>query len=108
MIKQSRKRENLIALLNSLATQIIQGSLVTLKGPCGKASCACAKSKKHYHKRYYLSWTEDGRTHMMYISSKQLRAFQQGVRAWSRFKEISKQLARINAKTLKLEKGDTI
>lgn len=108
MIKQSRKEEHLQALLNRLATQMVQGSLVTLNGPCGKSSCVCARTRKHYHRRYYLSWTEGGRTRMMYIPSKRLKAFQQGIRAWSRFKEISKQLARLNAQILKSEQEDTL
>lgn len=107
MIKQTRK-EKLQALLNRLATQMIQGSLVTLNSPCGKTSCACAKDKRHYHKRYYLSWTEGGRTKMMYIPSKQLRVFQQGIRAWNRFKKVSKQLARINAQIFKSKQEDTL
>lgn len=85
---------------------MIQGSLVTLNSPCGKPSCACAKNREKYHKRYYLSWTEAGRTHMLYIPTKQLKAFKQGIRAWNRFKEISKQLARLNAHALKAEKED--
>ena len=60
MNKQTRRKEKLQILLNSLATQMVQGSLVTLDSPCGKSSCICARDRRHYHRRYYLSWTEGG------------------------------------------------
>lgn len=65
MIKLSGK--HLHALLN-LATQMVQESLGTSNSPCVKPSRACEKTRdrKNYHKRYYLSWTEGGRTQMMY------------------------------------------
>ena len=61
--------------------------------------------RERHHLRYYLSWTEAGRTHMLYIPHSQLKAFQQGVRAWSDFKHLAQQVARLNAQTLKAEKG---
>jgi hypothetical protein len=42
---------------------------------------------------------------MLYIPSGHVRAFQRGIEAWTAFKELSKQLARLNAEALK-SKGD--
>jgi hypothetical protein len=38
---------------------------------------------------------------MLYIPSKQLKVFERGTQAWAKFKELSKQLARLNAENMK-------
>ena len=80
---------------------MIQGSLVTLRGPCGKAFCVCARIPARHHQRRYLSWTEAGRTRMLYVPQAQLKGFQRGVRAWVEFKCLAQELARQNARMLK-------
>lgn len=87
--------------LTRLGARMIQGSLVTLRGSCGKAACSCAQGRNRYHQRHYLSWTERGRTRMLYIPRGQLKAFRDGVRAWVEFKRIAQHLARLNAQILK-------
>jgi hypothetical protein len=42
---------------------------------------------------------------MLYVPSKELEAFEHGVQAWAEFKELSKQLARLNAEIIK-SKGE--
>lgn len=102
MVKELfRKRGQLIRTLTRLAPGVIQGSLVTLKGPCGKPSCACARHPDRQHLRYYLSWTEAGRTRMLYIPATRLRAFRRGTQAWRQFKQRAQRLARLNAQILK-------
>ena len=86
---------------------MIQGSLVTLRGPCGKASCACSQSQAHYHARHYLSWTEAGRTRMLYIPKAKLKGFRQGIQAWAEFKRRAQQLGRLNAQILKSQEPNT-
>ena len=88
---------------NSNCRQSVRGSLVTLQSRCGKDACRCARSD-HRHRRYYLSWSEAGRTQMMYIPKTRLEEFRHGIEAWKQFKQLSQQLARHNAQTLK-QKG---
>ena len=86
---------------------MVQGSAVTLRRPCDKASGVCAQQRERYHLCSYLSWTEAGRTHMLYVPHRQLKAFHLGVRAWSDFKRLAQQVARLNAQIFKAEKDQT-
>ena len=94
-------------VLTRLAPTIIQGSLVTLKGSCGKPSCACARNSDRQHVRHYLSWTEAGRTRMLYIPQAKLKQFREGIQAWTEFKRRAQQLARLNAQILKSQETST-
>jgi hypothetical protein len=75
---------------------IIRGSIVKLKGKCGKPTCACARDQERKHVRYYLSSSEGGRTQMVYIPKKRLPEIEEGIRAWKIFKETAKELAEAN------------
>jgi len=65
---------------------MIRGSIVRLKGKCGKPSCACSQDPEKEHIRYYLSVNEAGKTRMVYISKKRLPEVEEGIRAWKIFK----------------------
>ena len=108
MKEQSRQRDRLLRSLAALSARMIQGSLVTLQGPCGKASCACARLEARHHQRHYLSWTGAGRTRMLYIPQAQLKEFQGGVQAWVEFKRLAQELARLNARRLKSQEWHTL
>ena len=75
---------------------MIRGSIVKLKGKCGKPNCACNHEPTKEHIRYYLSYSEAGKTRMIYIPKKQLPEVEDGIRAWKTFKETSKKLAKFN------------
>ena len=75
---------------------MIRGSIVKLKGKCGKPNCACAHDPDREHIRYYLSSSEAGRTKMVYIPKKHLPEVEEGIRAWKAFKETAKELAEAN------------
>jgi hypothetical protein len=84
---------------------MIRGSIVMLKGKCGKPNCACSHDPERGHLRYYLSVNEGGKTRMIYIPKKRLSEIEEGIRAWKNFKEVSKELAEINlAATLQEKK----
>jgi hypothetical protein len=75
---------------------MIRGSVVKLKGKCGKPNCACAHDPEREHVRYYLSSSQAGRTQMVYIPKKRLPEIEEGIRAWKAFKETAKELAEAN------------
>ena len=75
---------------------MIRGAIVKLKGKCGKPNCACNLEPAKEHIRYYLSYSEAGKTRMIYIPKKQLPEVEDGIRAWKTFKETSKKLAKFN------------
>jgi hypothetical protein len=84
---------------------MIRGSIVRLKGKCGKPNCVCSHDPEREHIRYYLSVNEAGKTRMVYIPKKQLPGVEDGIRAWKIFKEVGKELAGINlAETLQEKK----
>jgi hypothetical protein len=84
---------------------MIRGSIVTLKGKCGKPNCACSHDLGRGHIRYYVSVNEGGKTRMVYIPKKRLSEIEDGIRAWKTFKEVGKELAEINlAETLQEKK----
>lgn len=90
--------------MTQLAQVMVRGTLLTLESRCGKSSCRCAHTE-HRHPRHYLSWSEGGRTQMMYVPQAQLGEFREGVEAWKQFKQLTQQLARDNAQSLKQSGG---
>ena len=105
MNKQIRDKGSFCKTLQKNSKQLIRGSIVRLKGKCGKPNCACSHDPAKEHIRYYLSFSEAGKTRMIYIPKKRLQAVEAGIRAWKTFKEIAKELAEINlAETLQEKK----
>lgn len=53
---------------------ILTGTIMRKYGPCGKAGCRCAHSKKNWHGPYYI-WTrkESGETITKSLSVRQLQ-----------------------------------
>jgi len=84
---------------------MIRGSIVRLKGKCGKLNCACSHDPEREHIRYYLSFNEAGKTRMVYVPKKRIPEVEVGIRAWKTFKKVGKELAGINlAETLQEKK----
>jgi hypothetical protein len=89
-------KESLQKVLRENSKSMIRGSIVKLKGKCGKPNCACSHDPVKEHIRYYLSYNEEGKTRMIYIPKKRLQDVEAGIRAWKSFKETSKKLAEFN------------
>jgi len=94
--KQIRDKSSLHKTLQQNSKHMIRGSIVRLKGKCGKPNCACSHDQEREHIRYYLSVNEAGKTRMVYIQKKRLPEIEDGIRAWKTFKEVAKELAEIN------------
>jgi hypothetical protein len=94
--KQIRDKGSLQKTLQENSTSMIRGSIVKLKGKCGKPNCACSQDREKEHIRYYLSVNEAGKTRMIYIPKKRLPEVEAGIRAWKSFKKVGKELADIN------------
>ena len=105
MNKQIRDKGSLHKTLQEKSKSMIRGSIVRLKGKCGKQNCACSHDPDKEHIRYYLSFNETGKTRMVYIPKKRLPEVEEGIRAWKTFKEVGKELAEVNlALTLREKK----
>jgi len=83
---------------------MVRGSVVKLKGKCGKANCGCARDREREHTRYYLSSSQAGKTQMVYVPKKRLPEVEEGIRAWKTFKETAKELAETNLAEILQEK----
>jgi len=102
--KHSRHKEKLLDALLREALLMLRGSLVQIKGRCGKPNCVCARDPSRKHTRYYLSYSEKGKTQMVYLPKKKVAEVRKATEAWKRFKEISEEITRKNLKEFKMEK----
>jgi hypothetical protein len=105
-MKQIRDNKNyILKSIQKDSQTLIRGSIVKLKSKCGKSNCACSDDPDKRHIRFYLSYSEAGKTNMVYIPRKHLHAVEQGIQAWKSFNEASKELAKVNMDQLLREKG---
>lgn len=101
MSRHSSNKDKLLAALSKEATFMLRGSLVKLKGKCGKPNCGCAQDPSRRHTRYYLSYSEKGKTRMVYVSRGRVEQVSEAVDAWKRFKELGEEIALKNLKEFK-------
>lgn len=94
--KQVRDKDDLLYSLQKTLKYMIRGSIVELRSKCGKTNCACSRDPAKKHIRYYLSFSDAGRTRMTYIPKNRLKAIEKGLLFWKQHKELSKKLAEIN------------
>ena len=96
-MKQVRThKNNLLQSIKKDSQILIRGSIVKLKSKCGKSNCACSSDPEKQHIRYYLSYSESGKTNMVYIPRKFLSAVEAGIQSWKAFIEAGRELAKIN------------
>ena len=96
-MRQIRKSKNyLLKSIQKDSKTLIRCSIVKLKSKCGKSNCACSHKPDKQHLRYYLSFSESGKTNMVYIPRKHLSTVEERITAWKSFKETSGELAKIN------------
>jgi hypothetical protein len=93
---QSRYRKRLAAALGKELGLMVRGSLVEIRGRCGKPTCACAHDRTRGHLRHYLSFAEGGRTRMVYLRKEEVGRVRRGIGAWRRFRTLSKEVAMSN------------
>ncbi len=61
---------------------------------------------KRHGTAYYLSKTEGGKTKMLYIPKVKLEAVKKGVESYNEYKDIGKEICRINEEIIRLEKEE--
>jgi len=64
---QTRNRKQLGDALGKELGLIIRGSLVKIRGCCGKPTCACVHDRTRGHVRYCISFADGERTRMVYV-----------------------------------------
>ena len=100
MKRQIRHKGQLVDAVTKEATVMIRGTLVELRCRCGRPGCACADDPSRKHTKYYLSFSEAGKTRMVYIPKAQVGRIREAIDAWRRFKESGKQLSEANLQEL--------
>ena len=93
MSRHISNKDELLEALSKEAAFMLRGSLVKLKGKCGKPNCGCAQDPSKRHTRYYLSYSEKGKTRMIYISRDRIEQVREAVDAWKSFKELGEEIA---------------
>src|SRR5438552_17603458 len=92
-----RSKDSRIRELAEAAQSMIQGSLSELTRQCGDPRCACAQDPARRHGPHlYLKFTEEGKTHSVYVPPAQGQAIKRAHAAWLRFLEIGARIAARN------------
>lgn len=84
---------------------MLRGSLTTIGTMCNRKDCECHRGKKH-GTAYYLSKNEGGRTKMLYIPKEKVEAVKRGIESYREYKQLGKEICRINEEIIKLEKEE--
>ena len=98
-----RRRLRLIRRLSGSA-EMLQGSLVQRYVKCGKVNCHCANDQGH-GPMFYLSFKEKGQTKVIYVPGEEVQKVRQQLASFKQYKEIGREIAKLNREILKLRKG---
>ena len=82
----------------SKLTQVIRGSLVTMKRFCGKMNCKCVKGFKH--EALYISQGVKGKTRMIYVPGSSGKKVRQYVEHYHQIKSFLDEHSQINIQKL--------
>jgi hypothetical protein len=98
-IKSLSRKDALLAELAGLGG-IVRGTLVRTHRKCGRRECECAKGRQHAF--CYLSRSAEGRKNkIIYVKPAEEAAFDAGVAAYRRAREIIEELSQININVIK-------
>ena len=73
---------------------LIRGSLVEMRRPCGKATCACATDPARRHRSLYLGVSVRGKRRMLYIPSAWERRVREWTEHYAEIREVLEELSR--------------
>lgn len=95
-------REQALARLAHLATQMLIGSLSESYRTCGNPGCRCHGPGPKHGPHLYVSYPgEHGRTSGYYVPRAMEPAVREGIEAWKAFHAVAKQLAALNRDELR-------
>jgi hypothetical protein len=99
----ARSREALLAQLQRLATQAVQGSLAEVRLRCGTPSCGCHRDPDRRHGPHlYLKFRDPkGHATALYVPRSHGREAKQAVAAWSQAWETLVALGHLNRQVLR-------
>ena len=83
--------------------KMLWGSLGAVYRRCGRKGCHCAAGEKH-GPVFYLTRSEAGRTHKIYVPPELGEEVEAGVAAYWRYRELGQEIAEANARRLGLGK----
>lgn len=88
-----KKRQRLFKKLNTL-TMMVPGSFVHRMKKCGRRYCWC--HTKGGHPAYQLTYRHQGKTITIHIPEQHVKMFEEGVKEYSKAKQIIDQITQIN------------
>jgi len=97
--KNFSRKDALLAELAGL-DGMLRGTLVRTRRKCGRHGCECEKGQQHAF--CYLSRSSEGsRNKIVYVKPTEEAAFESGIAAYRRAREIIEELSQININAIK-------
>lgn len=99
----ARSRDQLLARLQQLAAQAVQGTLAEVRLRCGTPSCGCHRDPDRRHGPHlYLKFRDpNGHATGLYVSRSHWPEARRAVRAWSQAWETLVALGHLNRQALR-------
>jgi len=98
-----KKKENLLSKIKSF-DDFMKGTVYLSKRKCSNPNCKCHKDVKYLHKSFVLSFTKNGKTHILSLKKDQTDEIKKLTRNWKDLKELISKLTDINVQIIKLKK----
>lgn len=96
-----RKKQELIKGLPSLK-KVLRGTFIEWYQVCARANCKCHKDKKYRHGPFYrVSYSKGGRSHHIYVSSKEKKQAEEWTENYNKLWEGIEAISELNIQILK-------
>jgi uncharacterized protein DUF6788 len=95
-----RSLRRLLGVFFDTRHRMMRGSFVVLGKKCGKPNCACARGEPHPTR--YLSWSEQGRTQIAYVSAHNAATVREAADRYQRFRTARAELVKLCGRLLEV------
>ena len=98
-----KKKIKLLSKIKAL-NNFMRGTVYLSKRKCSNPNCKCHQDKNKLHKSFVLSFTADGKTHILSLRKEQADEIRKLTQNWKDLKELISKLTYINIQIIKLRK----
>ncbi len=95
-----RSLHRLLGVFFDTRHRMMRGSFVVVGKKCGKPNCACARGEAHPTR--YLSWSEEGRTRIAYVSAQSAATVREAANRYQRFRAARAELVKLCGRFLEV------
>jgi hypothetical protein len=100
LVRTEEARDKHLQVLLETRLALMRGSFVVVGKKCGKSNCRCATGELHPTR--YLSSSEEGRTRIRYVPTRDELRVREAADRYRRFREARAALARLSTEVLGL------